>query len=391
MRCCLIFFFGRCNIKIIYMKRNNCAICNSNLENIKILENVPIKLTCYTIPNYDSCELSLSKCITCNTIQLDKLIPLNILYGGSHNYTSCGIVWEKYFDLFISHVKSIVINKNILEIGDPSGKIALKLNEYRKWFIVEKNKNSEVNFNEKIIFIEQFFDDDFFINDKIDIIIHSHLFEHIYEPNNFLKKCYEILNNNGEMFFGVPNMQHFTETNICPFLGLFFEHTIFLNKENISYLLKKNNFEIIEIIDYEKHSTLYHCKKIIDKNNSMDNNKFTITNYYDNFKKSITIYNEFVEKCNNIIKNTNKDVYIFGASYNTQLLISFGLEMKNVKGFLDNCKGKQEKFLHGYNLKIYDPSIIKNKECIIILKNGYYTNEILKQIYELNVNIEVIV
>jgi hypothetical protein len=45
------------------------------------------------------------------------------------------------------------------------------------------------------------------------------------------------------MFFGVPNMQHFTETNICPFLGLFFEHTIFLNKENISYLLHLFTFK----------------------------------------------------------------------------------------------------------------------------------------------------
>jgi predicted SAM-dependent methyltransferase len=371
------------------MKRVNCAICNSNLDNIKIVENVPIKLTCYSIPTYDSSELSFSKCNSCNTIQLDKLIPLDILYSSSHNYTSCGSVWEKYFDLFVSYIKSISINKNILEIGDPSGKIALKLNDYNKWIIVEKNKNSKIIFNEKITFIEQFFDDDFIINDKIDIIVHSHLFEHIYEPNKFLKKCYDVLNDNGEMFFGVPNMQHFTETNICPFLGLFFEHTIFLNKENINYLLNKNNFKIIKIIDYEKHSIIYHCKKIIDNNNF--NNNFKITNYYDNFEKSIIIYYEFAKKCNNIIKNTNKDVYIFGASYNSQLLISFGLEMKNVKGFLDNCKEKQDKFLHGYNIKIYDPSIIKNKNSIIILKNGYYTNEILKQIYEFNINTEVII
>lgn len=31
-----------------------------------------------------------------------------------------------------------------------------------------------------------------------------------------------------------------------------------------------------------------------------------------------------------------------------------------------------------------------NKDCIIIIKNGYYTNEILKQIYELNSNTKVI-
>ena len=42
-------------------------------------------------------------------------------------------------------------------------------------------------------------------------------------------------------------------------------------------------------------------------------------------------------------------------------------------------------------IKIYDPNIIKNKDYIIILKNGYYTNEILNQINELNINTEVII
>lgn len=63
------------------------------------------------------------------------------------------------------------------------------------------------------------------------------------------------------MFFGVPNMNYFTESSICPFLGIFFEHTCFLNKENINILLNNNNFEIIECIDYENHSILYYCKK----------------------------------------------------------------------------------------------------------------------------------
>lgn len=48
-------------------------------------------------------------------------------------------------------------------------------------------------------------------------------------------------------------------------------------------------------------------------------NKPKITNYYDCFINTINIYKHFVNKCNNIIKNTNKNIYIFGACYNTQL------------------------------------------------------------------------
>jgi len=193
-------------------------------------------------------------------------MPLDILYAESHNHISVGKMWENYFKLFMHKINHIVKNKNILEIGDPSGKIALKADEYNKWFIVEPNKNPNIAFDKKIFFIESFFDDNFNINEKIDVIIHSHLFEHIYEPNNFLKKCYKVLNNEGDMFFGVPNMQHFTETDACPFLGIFFEHTIFLNKENISYLLNNNNFEIIEIIDFENFLESIYTLEDNDKN-----------------------------------------------------------------------------------------------------------------------------
>lgn len=368
--------------------RENCAICKSALlHNIYLLEKFPIKLCCLSEPKYEKHNLSFSQCECCKTIQLDKLLPLNILYSDSHNTTSVGTIWKKYFNLFSEKIQPIIENKNILEIGCPSGKIAQNVTKFKKWFIVEPNKNSEVVFPKNVIFIEKFFDKDFCLNeDEINVIIHSHLFEHIYDFNDFLKKCYDILSNNGEMFFGVPNMQNIAESEIAPFLGIFFEHTCFLNKENITMLLNNNNFEIIEIIDYENHSTLYHCKK----NNAFSQNIKPITDYYDTFINSIDVYNNFVKKINNYIINSTKDIYIFGASYNTQFLISFGLELKNLKGILDNCKEKQGKFLYGYNLKIYDPNVIINNNCIVIVKNGYYSKEIIKQINDLNKNTEIL-
>lgn len=127
----------------------------------------------------------------------------------------------KLFFIFLSKLHPNIENKTILEIGCPSGKLALNLDNYKKWIIVEPNKNKMIDFHEKINFIETFFDDQFTTNEPIDIITHSHLFEHIYKPNNFLQKCYEILTDEGEMIFGVPNMEHFTISNKTPFLGVF--------------------------------------------------------------------------------------------------------------------------------------------------------------------------
>jgi SAM-dependent methyltransferase len=367
--------------------RNNCAICNGKLENIFVLEKMPVTLSCLEeIEDFEYQNLSFSVCVDCNTIQLDNLIDLEVLYSKSHNYISIGETWKGYFEMFNNNISQLIEDKKVLEIGCPSGKIALLNNNYKKWFIVEPNKNKDIFFNEKIVFIEEFFDDNFKSNENIDLIVHSHLFEHIYEPNKFLKKCYEILDDDGKMFFGVPNMQYITENNLCLFLGVFFEHTIFLNKENICYLLNKNGFQIIDIIEYKNHSTLYNVKKV--KNTQHIPIK-TITNYYENFMSTLKEFLLYVEYCNNIIKTSNKRVYIFGASYNTQLLLTLGL-CSNITGILDNCKYKQGKYIYGYELKIYDPEIVRNNDCIVILKNGYYFKEVRKQLECINNNTQIL-
>lgn len=370
------------------INRNKCSICNYNLKNIYSLNNVPITLSCVeNTDNFIYSNMSFSQCCSCNTIQLDKLIPLEILYSNSHNYNSVGETWKGYFQLFNENISKILKDKNILEIGCPSGKIALSHNNYNKWYIVEPNKNNSIDFNEKIIFIESFFDDKFQIDDKIDIIIHSHLFEHIYEPNNFLKKCYEILEENGEMIFGVPDMQHISEYNLSLFLGIFFEHTIFLNKDNIVYLLKRNGFDIIDIIDYKNHSMVYHVKK---SKNITPVALVSVYNYYETFMNSISVFLNNIKYLNSIIENTNKNVYVFGASYNTQLLLTIGLNIQRINGILDNCKDKQNKYLYGYDLIINNPEIIKENDCIVILHNGYYSNEILEQLKNINSTTEII-
>ena len=371
--------------------RSECAICNRNIKHIHSLEKMPIKLCCTDSPEINNAELSFSQCDECGTIQLDKLIPLDILYSNSHNYTSVGKVWENYFNLFCESINDLIIDKNILEIGDPSGKIANRMDNYKKWHIIEPNKNKKIEFKEKIEFIESFFDENFQTDKQIDMIVHSHLFEHIYDPNVFLKKCHEILVDDGEMFFGVPNMEYIGKNELAPFAGIFFEHTILLNKENITYLLNKNGFTILRIIDYENHSILFHAKKSPTFLTDFASSDNSIVNC-ELFLSSVTNYKKFIEKCiRTIEENPNKKVYVFGASYNTQFLLSMGLNPEMITGILDNSVDKQNKYLYGYNLKIYSPEIIRNKEdCIVILKNGYYNNEIMNQLLLLNDKIVIV-
>ena len=371
------------------MIRNKCVICSGDLNNIYSLNNVPLTLGCVDIPIYKYDTLSYSSCNICNTIQLDKLIPLTILYEKSHNFISVGNIWNNYFDLFVENIKDIIYNKIVLEIGCPTGKIANLCNNYNKWYAIEPNININSYKDKNIICINKFVDEDIINHvEKIDVIIHSHLFEHIYEPNIFLKTCYELLKADGEMFFGVPNMQYIADNSIAPFFGVFFEHTIFLNNENIIYLLKINNFQLINIYYYQNHSIFFHVKK----NTNIDNNciipKINSISY---FNKNITTYNEFIVKCTKEISLIeNKKIYIFGASYNTQILLAMGLTNLKIDALLDNCIEKQNKYLYGYNLLIKSPAILKDNDSIVILKNGVYSNEIYEQIMNINSNTYII-
>jgi hypothetical protein len=182
----------------------------------------------------------------------------------------------------------------------------------------------------------------------------------------------------GEMFFGIPNMEYILKENLACCAGVFFEHTIFMNKTNVVNMLNNNGFFIIEIVDYENHSTLYHVKK---HNVPVIKNISIITNYKDVFLNSVNEAKIFIDSCNRYLKY---EIYIFGASYYTQFLLSLGLCNYNIVGILDNCKEKQNKYFYGYDLKIFDPEVVVNKKCVVIVRNGYYSKEIIEQLLVIN-------
>jgi hypothetical protein len=284
----------------------------------------------------------------------------------------------------------LVDNKNVLEFGDPSAKLANKLNTYSNWFIVEPNKNNDIVFNKNISFIETFFDESFVIDHRIDLIVHSHFFEHTYEPTLFLKNCFDILNDGGEMIFGIPNMEHIANHNLAPFLGLFFEHTVCMTVENISYMLSINKFEIIDIFYFEHHSIIFHVKKNI--NHIHASNELThFINFKSLFENTLDQYKTQINMLNEKLLQSKKDIYIFGASYNTQFLLSIGLNINRISGILDNSTEKHFKYLYGFNLLIYNPEIIKNKEIIVIIPNSAYKNEINAQLENLRKNTEIFI
>jgi hypothetical protein len=104
---------------------------------------MPISLSCLETQDFQYNKLSFGICSSCNTIQINNLIPLHELYKNSHNTISVGKTWEGYFNFFIEKLQNST-NKIVLEIGCPSGKIATRCSNYDKWYIIEPNKNKNI-------------------------------------------------------------------------------------------------------------------------------------------------------------------------------------------------------------------------------------------------------
>ena len=57
------------------------------------------------------------------------------------------------------------------------------------------------------------------------MIIHSHLFEHVYDPNLFLKNVYDTLKNDAFHIFSVPNLKLMIQKGYANAMN--FEHPYF--------------------------------------------------------------------------------------------------------------------------------------------------------------------
>ena len=368
--------------------RSKCCLCNGNLKNIKVLPEYPISFTMTKEDNYQFEDMIFTQCVKCNTIQLRNLIDLKTLYDKPHNDNSIGKIWIDHFKEFTNMImKFKKKNGTVLEIGSPTDKILKYINNYKDWILLDPNAkdytNNTIYKDKNIKSVKSFFTETTSFDFKIDTIIHSHLLEHLYNPYELLSNMSRILDNDGSIFISVPNL-HLYSFNML-FLGLHFEHTYFLNEMNISYLCNKCNLEIVNKEYYKSHSIFYQLKKKTQQQNISIN---LLKNFNLGYKSQLSKKINEIKNMIRILKTEikDKDIYIFGCHSNTQAMLYFGLNTNNnIKYILDNDPGKWDKKLYGYQLVCKSPKIIKNIEQPIVICNvGPYTNEIKRQLIEIN-------
>jgi len=155
---------------------------------------------------------------------------------------------ETYYDTAYSLLIQEILkhNSKILEIGCSHGNLLKKLeNDYTTYgidissYAIEEAKK---NCSKTILEICNFEDQNCFDNTNFDLIIAIDVFEHFYEPQKVIKRCYQLLNKNGYLIIKIPNKSSIV-LNLLKIL----------NKETLWNCYKDpTHFSLLELKDWVK-------------------------------------------------------------------------------------------------------------------------------------------
>ncbi|MDO8657561.1 MAG: class I SAM-dependent methyltransferase [Candidatus Levybacteria bacterium] len=373
-----------------YILRNKSVITGKkNLEHLQTFKKFPVFMGCVDNQNEKNdlkADMSFSICRDSGMIQLDKVLPLDMVYLDEHA-DGVGAVWQKHYIAFAGFIKMFSI-KNVLEVGGGNGEVAKLCTDDKKdinWTIIEPNPIFKGN--KKIKVIKGWFDEEFKFKDNINTVIHSHVLEHMYDPDAFIRQITHILKKGDKHIFSLPNIYDLLLNKFTNSIN--FEHTIFLTEYFVDYLLKKNGFKIIKKKYFFKHSIFYATEKS-DKNSDI--------RYISKYKEYKKMFIGFIDYHQNLINDLNRkidsfggEIYIFGAHIFSLYLFAFGLKKEKITAVLDNSELKHKKRLYGTGLNVYFPEVIKNKKnTAVILKAAAYQQEIKKQLINLNKNVFIL-
>jgi hypothetical protein len=370
-----------------YIARDNDVIFGNNtLEDLYTFKNFPVFMGCVDQPKSKDLLADMSWKISKESgmIQLNPLLPLEIVYSAEHGSGTTGKAWDEHHEAFAQFIGKCY-PKNILEIGGLHGILAQKyIDMYSNinWTIIEPNPSVPEHLPVNVI--KGFFDNNFTSDKKFDTIIHSHVLEHIYNPDEFMEHQSSFMKEGDILLFSIPNMEVMLQNNYTNCIN--FEHTLYLTEPYVEHFLNKHNFLIINKMYFKKDHSIFYCAR---KDNNLPKKNLPEDLYIKNkqvFENYIKNHIDDVKNINDIINKTNLPVYLFGAHVFSQYLISFGLDTSKIVCLLDNDLKKENKRLYGTDLISKSPKILKDiPEALVILRAGVYNDEVKNDILN-NIN-----
>ena len=234
----------------------NCFLCGS--QNIEcIFSNT------WVLPGLKPREIGFSVCTGCGSVCQSPTVTFEEMmefYSSMAVYTNPGRQEKpseskiRDLDEQIQFIKRGIghIPKSALQIGSSDGYTLYRFRDagVKRVLGIEPGIAS-VDIAKRLYHIEciQSSAEDFETDEDFELIIMTHVLEHLYQPQQILEKCRSIQNTveEGFIYIEVPLMTH--PKSLCP--GFFsFEHINYYTKENLTKSLQRAGYSPVSFIEH---------------------------------------------------------------------------------------------------------------------------------------------
>lgn len=339
--------------KLILSYRERCCICDDGSKLVDVFSMPKFPIT-YSPPTHNFeddvfVDLVYGACETCGSVQLKTLIDQDILYKSPHNETRYSKKWNDHHQAFSEFIS--VHNRPVIEIGGASGNLARIIsNRMSSYTIMDMSEQQY----DKVSFIQG--NCETYTFSKNDVLVMSHVFEHLYEPRRFIKNCSK--NQVCDIFISVPFMNVDSDM-----IQIQIEHTFFLDETDMERMFLKHNYRLVKKKNFIDHSIFFHfCY-----DHEIKNTTFLL--YPERSLKIINALTKHKTRLENI--SLSPDTWVSPGGLYGQYVYYYS--KCKIKGFLDNDPNKQYKRVYGTPYMVHPPfKSVSN----VFVYGGPYTKEI---------------
>jgi 2-polyprenyl-3-methyl-5-hydroxy-6-metoxy-1,4-benzoquinol methylase len=355
-----------------------CHFCTSEkLYQVASVESAPGFLGCthQAASNDLFLSFNIHVCPCCGLIQTDAQATESI-YEVLHS-EALGPTWGMHHDELARFIdEHISSQSSVLEIGSSAQPISRRLSKTpKKVFYIDPIKEPPFQLNQNEQYLSGFFPQ-VHPDEKVDVIIASHVFEHIPQTDAFIRAIQSSLKRGGLFFISIPQFETWFARSY--FNAISAEHVTYAFPYQLQFLAEQHHLSLkLEL--HREHSLFALFSHGIKEESLI---------IFDPLK-NIALLKKWVEEFNSMtrLKNeipVNQPIYIAGASHLSQYFLLCNQAL-SVAGVLDNASRKWGARLYGTKVNAFPFSELMNhSQPTVILTPSPYAPEMRDQIRRLN-------
>lgn len=354
--------------------RKTCRVCGSKeLKEIFSFGSLSLSAFLDKPTKTQKVPLELIECQDCTLLQLRHTAPFQKMYTEQYWYKSGvnPVIENDLKDIvdMAIHVAKPKRGDLFLDIGANDGTLLKYVpKKFVRWG-VEPAKNLAEDCIRYCDMFNGCFWEDFKGSSKAKVITAIGMFYDSEDPNKFIKKVKEYLQEDGlfiaQMMTLYPMLMNNDLGNVCH------EHLEFYNYKSLVRLFEQNGLEIFKVEENKINGGSYRLYARHFKNGSVKHNepKLSLKDWIRRLEKNRRETVSFVE----MSVRGNLKVYVYGASTKSSTILQwYGLDSKKISGAADRNPAKWGKYQAGTNIKVVsEEEARKEAHVFLVMPYGF--------------------